>query len=183
VVVAGLVNAGDTGLLLGTGCVSIFALQFVNMIGARAIITSSAPEKLRRARLMGAWQTINYRDKPDWEQEVLKMTNGEGVDLVVEVGGAGTIAKSVAATRVAGKISLIGVLTGGQFDPTAVMRKSITVQGIYVGSQRMFKDMIKAIEANQIEPVIDETFGFNEAPAAYWSMAQAKHFGKIVLSY
>ncbi|MFK7964822.1 MAG: NAD(P)-dependent alcohol dehydrogenase [Burkholderiaceae bacterium] len=183
IVEEGQVKPGDTVLLLGTGGVSIFALQFVNMLGARAIITSSSPEKLRRARQMGAWQTINYRDKPEWEQEVLKMTDGQGVDLVVEVGGAGTIAKSVAATRVAGKVALIGILTGGQFDPTAVMRKSITVQGIYVGSQRMFKQMIRAIEANQIEPVIDQTFGFNDAPAAYWAMAQAQHFGKIVVSY
>lgn len=183
IVVEGQVKPGDTVLLLGTGGVSIFALQFVKMIGARAIITSSSPEKLRRARLMGAWQTINYRDKPDWEQEVLKMTGGQGVDLVVEVGGAGTIAKSVASTRVAGKVALIGILTGGQFDPTAIMRKSITVQGIYVGSQSMFKDMLRAIDANKIEPVVDQTFGFNDAPAAYWSMAQAQHFGKIVLSY
>lgn len=183
VVVEGQVKPGDTVLLLGTGGVSIFALQFVKMIGARAIITSSSPEKLRRARLMGAWQTINYRDKPDWEQEVLKMTGGQGVDVVVEVGGAGTIAKSIAATRVAGKVALIGVLTGGQFDPTAIMRKSITVQGIYVGPQSMFKDMLRAIDANKIEPIVDQTFGFNDAPAAYWAMAQAQHFGKIVLSY
>lgn len=183
VVVEGQVKPGDTVLLLGTGGVSIFALQFVKMIGARAIITSSSPEKLRRARLMGAWQTINYRDKPDWEQEVLKMTGGRGVDVVVEVGGAGTIAKSIAATRVAGKVALIGVLTGGQFDPTAIMRKSITVQGIYVGPQSMFKDMLRAIDANKIEPIVDQTFGFNDAPAAYWAMAQAQHFGKIVLSY
>jgi len=183
IVVEGQVKPGDTVLLLGTGGVSIFALQFVNMIGARAIITSSSAEKLRRARLMGAWQTINYRDKPDWEQEVLKLTGGQGADLVVEVGGAGTIAKSVAATRVAGKVALIGILTGGQFDPTPIMRKSITVQGIYVGSQSMFKDMLRAIDANKIEPVVDKTFGFNDAPAAYWAMAQAQHFGKIVLSY
>ncbi len=182
VVVEGRVKPGDVVLLLGTGGVSIFALQFLQMIGARAIITSSSPEKLQRARQMGAWQTINYRTHPDWEQEVLKMTGGAGVDLVVEVGGAGTIARSVAATRVAGRIALIGVLTGGQFDPTAIMRKSINLHGIYVGSQAMFKDMIKAIEANQIKPVIDQVFPFNEAPAAYWSMAQAGHFGKIVIS-
>ena len=182
IVVEGRVKPGDTVLLLGTGGVSIFALQFLKMIGARAIITSSSSEKLQRAKKMGAWQTINYRDKPDWEQEVLNMTDGLGADLVVEVGGAGTIARSVAATRVAGRIALIGILTGGQFDPTAIMRKSINLQGIYVGSQAMFKDMVKAIDANGIKPVIDQVFGFNEAPAAYWAMAQAKHFGKIVIS-
>ncbi|MGH1359193.1 MAG: zinc-dependent alcohol dehydrogenase family protein [Burkholderiaceae bacterium] len=182
IVVEGQVKSGDTVLLLGTGGVSIFALQFLTMMGARAIITSSSGEKLQRAKQMGAWQTINYRTHPDWEQEVLKLTDGVGVDLVVEVGGAGTIARSVAATRVAGRIALIGILSGGQFDPTAIMRKSINLQGIYVGSQAMFKDMVKAIDANGLKPVIDQVFGFNEAPAAYWSMAQAKHFGKIVIS-
>ena len=131
---------------------------------------------------MGAWKTINYRDKPDWEKEVLKLTDGVGVDLVVEVGGAGTIARSVQATRVAGRVALIGILTGGQFDPTAVMRRSITVQGIYVGSRRMFQDMLVAIDQHQIKPVIDQTFAFNDAQSAYWAMAQAGHFGKIVIT-
>lgn len=181
VVVEGQVKPGDTVLLLGTGGVSIFALQFIKMIGARAIITSSSPEKMLRAKQLGADSLINYRDKPDWEKEVLRMTDGRGVDVVVEVGGAGTIARSVAATRIAGRIALIGVLTGGQFDPTAIMRKSINMQGIYVGSRAMFKDMLRAIELHGLKPVIDQTFSFNEAPAAYWAMAQAQHFGKIVI--
>ncbi len=182
IVVEGGLKPGSTVLLLGTGGVSIFALQFAQLMGARVIITSSSSEKLVRAREMGAWKTINYRDKPDWEKEVLKLTDGVGVDLVVEVGGAGTIARSVQATRVAGRVALIGILTGGQFDPTAVMRRSITVQGIYVGSRRMFQDMLVAIDQHQIKPVIDQTFAFNDAQSAYWAMAQAGHFGKIVIT-
>lgn len=183
IMVEGRVKPGDTVLLLGTGGVSIFALQFATRLGARCIITSSSLDKLARARKLGAWQTINYRERPDWEVDVLAMTEGEGVDLVVETGGAGTIARSVAATRVAGRIALIGVLSQGQFDPTPVMRRSITLSGIYVGSQRMFQDMVRAIEAWHIKPVIDQRFHFADAPSAYWAMAEARHFGKIVIDY
>ncbi len=182
IVVEGRVKPGDTVLLLGTGGVSIFALQFATRFGARCIITSSSGDKLARARQLGAWQTINYREHPDWDQQVLALTDGRGVDLVVEVGGAGTIARSVAATRVAGRVALIGVLSNGQFDPTPIMRKSITLSGIYVGSQRMFQDMIKAIDVWALKPVIDEQFHFADAPSAYWAMAEARHFGKIVIN-
>src|SRR3546814_3721895 len=109
----GRLKAGDTVLLLGTGGVSIFALQFATLMGARTIVTSSSDEKLERARALGAWQTVNYRRTPDWEKAVLEMTEGRGVDLTVEVGGAGTLEKSIAATRIAGTIGFIGVLAGG----------------------------------------------------------------------
>jgi NADPH:quinone reductase-like Zn-dependent oxidoreductase len=178
----GRLKAGDTVLLLGTGGVSIFALQFAVMFGAHAIITSSSDDKLARAREMGAWHTINYRNNPDWAQEVLDVTGGNGVDIVVEVGGAGTLEKSVAATRVAGSIALIGVLTGGQINPTAIMRKSIKLQGVYVGSRRMFNDMNRAIAANELRPVIDQVFGFEQAQSAYHAMAAAGHFGKLVIT-
>ncbi len=177
----GKVKAGDTVLLLGTGGVSIFALQFANLLGARAIITSSSNDKLARAKSLGAWQTINYRDTPDWEQAVLDLTGGRGVDHTVEVGGAGTLKKSVVATRVAGCIGLIGVLTHGELNPTLIMRKSIRLQGIYVGSRRMFEDMNRAISQHQLRPVIHCAYPFEEAREAYHAMRKAQHFGKLVI--
>ena len=181
IVECGRVKAGDTVLLLGTGGVSIFALQFALMLGARIIITSSSDEKLARAREMGASVTINYRTRPDWENAVLEATDGQGIDLTVEVGGAGTLPRSITATRVAGTIALIGVLTGGQFDPASFMRKSIRIQGIYVGSRRMFQDMNRAITLHGMKPVIDRTFAFTDARLAYHTMAAAGHFGKLVI--
>ena len=175
------VKAGDTVLLLGTGGVSIFALQFAKLHGARVIITSSSEAKLARARSLGADVAINYRSREDWDAAVLEATDGRGVDITVEVGGAGTLPKTIAATRIAGTIPLIGVLSGGQIDPSQFMRKSIRMQGIYVGSQRMFRDMLKAIEAAKLRPVIDRTIAFADAPAAYHAMAGAGHFGKIVI--
>lgn len=182
IVGVGKTKPGDTVLLLGTGGVSIFALQFCRLIGARAIITSSSDEKLARAAEMGAWQTVNYAKHPEWDAEVQKLTGGVGVDLTVEVGGAGTLSRSVGATKVAGTVALIGVLTGGQIDPTLIMRKSITLQGIYVGPRRMFQDMNAAISACGLRPVVHETFGFEEAPTAFHALEGAKHFGKVVVS-
>jgi len=173
--------AGETVLLLGTGGVSIFALQLAVMQGARVIITSSSDEKLARARKMGAWQTINYRETPDWEKAVMEMTDGQGVDRVVEVGGAGTLQKSVDAVKFGGTVSLIGVLTMGEINPVHVMRKSIRLQGIYVGNRVMFERMNAAISAHQLRPVIDKTFEFGDARAAYHHMEAAGHFGKIVI--
>lgn len=181
VVECGRVKAGDTVLLLGTGGVSIFGLQFARMLGARTIITSSSEEKLARARGLGADVTIDYRARPDWENAVLEATGGLGADVTVEVGGAGTLPRSLAATRVAGTVALIGVLTGGQIDPTVVMRKSIRLQGIYVGSRRMFADMSRALVLHGTRPVIDSTFAFEHARAAYHAMAAAGHFGKLVI--
>jgi NADPH:quinone reductase-like Zn-dependent oxidoreductase len=180
-VAVGRLKAGDTVLLLGTGGVSIFALQFATLMGARVIITSSSDEKLARARELGAWQTVNYRTTPDWEKPVLEMTGGRGVDLTVEVGGAGTLEKSIAATRIAGTIGFIGVLAGGQVNPRPIMSKSLTVQGIYVGSRNLFRDMNRAIAASGLRPVIDRTFAFDEAPQAYRAMQAAGHFGKLVI--
>lgn len=180
-VVKGGLKAGDTVLLLGTGGVSIFALQFCVMMGARAIITSKSDEKLERARSMGAWQTINYGDTPEWAKVAVEMTGGRGVDQVVEVGGAGTLAQSIDAVRIGGHIGLIGVLTGGEINPMPILRKSIRLSGIYVGSTAMFEDMNAAITANGLKPVIDKTVEFADAPAAYNAMEAAGHFGKIVI--
>ncbi len=181
IVECGRIKAGDTVLLIGTGGVSIFALQFAKMLGARTIILSSSDAKLARAAALGASVTINYRTRPDWENAVLEATDGVGVDLTVEVGGAGTLPRSILATRVAGTIALIGVLTGGQIDPTSFMRRSIRIQGIYVGSRQMFLAMNRAIALHGMKPVIDHTFAFTDAPTAYRAMEEASHFGKLVI--
>ncbi len=178
----GGMRAGSTVLLLGTGGVSIFGLQFAAMTGARAVITSSSDEKLARAKELGAWETINYRDNPDWEKAVLDLTGGLGVDVTLEVGGGGTLEKSVAATKVGGTVSLVGVLAGGAIDPTLVMRKSIRLQGVYVGSRRMFIEMNAAISGGGMHPIIDQTFAFDDAPGAYHAMRAAGHFGKLVIA-
>ncbi|NQU60132.1 MAG: NAD(P)-dependent alcohol dehydrogenase [Rhodospirillales bacterium] len=177
------IEAGETVLLLGTGGVSVFAQQFCNLLGAKTIVTSSSDDKLARIRGLGAGETINYVSTPDWQKAVLDLTAGKGVDRVVEVGGPGTLQKSIAATRVGGTIALIGVLTGagGSIVPTDIMRKSLNVRGIYVGSRRMFKDMAAAIEAKKLRPEIDEVFDFDDAKDAYRKMQDAKHFGKIVI--
>ena len=179
----GRVKAGETVLLLGTGGVSIFALQFAVMHGARAIVVSSSDAKRWRAEALGAWRTLNYRDTPEWHDAVLGMTGGEGVDHVIEVGGAGTLERSLAAARVGGHVALIGVLTGGAAVPTAIMRKSLTVHGIYVGSRTMFEAMNRAMEAARLEPVIDRTYAFADARAAFHDMRAAGHFGKLVIDF
>ena len=179
---SGGVTAGSTVLLLGTGGVSIIALQLCRILGARVIITSSSDEKLERARALGGvWQTINYRENPDWEQAALDMTDGRGVDHVVEVGGPGTLQKSIAATRVAGSVSLIGVLALGEIDPLPVLMKSLRLHGIYVGSRQMFEDMNRALEAHEVKPVVDATHALDDARDAYHAMRAAGHFGKLVI--
>ena len=178
----GGMKAGDKVLLLGTGGVSIFALQFAVAAGAEVIITSSSDAKLERARAMGAHHTINYRSTPEWQDAVRALTGGQGVDITVEVGGPGTVARSVEATRVGGTVALYGILAGGPCNPTAVRRKTITLQGVYVGSRRMFADMNRAIALHGISPVIDQTFAFDQAPAAFHAMAGQGHFGKIVVT-
>ena len=177
------VGPGDTVLLLGTGGVSIFAMQFCKAMGVRTIVTSSSDAKLDRARALGADETVNYRDNPAWEKAVLDLTSGAGVDRVVEVSGPGTLQKSIAAVRVGGAIQLIGILTGagGEIVPTDIMRKSISVRGIYVGPRAMFMEMCVFMDEHQIKPVIDETFAFEEAPAAFKRMRAATHFGKLVV--
>ena len=179
----GGLQAGDTVLVLGTGGVSIFALQFAAMAGARALITSSSDAKLEQARQLGAAACINYRTTPDWEKRVLELTDGVGVDHVVEVGGVGTLEKSLQAVRIGGTVSLIGVLTGsGTVDPMAILRKSIRMQGIYVGSRAMFEAMNRALSLHTLRPVIDRTFAFEEARQALSYMESAAHFGKIVVT-
>jgi NADPH:quinone reductase-like Zn-dependent oxidoreductase len=174
-----------TVLMLGTGGVSIFALQFAKAFGARTIITSSHDDKLERARQLGADETINYKTHPEWQVEVERLTNGRGVDHVIEVGGAGTLERSLASTRVSGRVSLIGVLTGQPEhnpSPMLVLFKRLTLQGIYVGSRAMFEAMNRLITEQHIEPVIDRVFAFEDVRAAYEALAQGQHFGKLVIS-
>jgi NADPH:quinone reductase-like Zn-dependent oxidoreductase len=181
----GHLKAGDTVLILGTGGVSIFALQFAKLHGARAIVTSRQDEKLEKAKALGADETINYRNTPDWEQEVYRLTDSTGVDQVVEVGGAGTLEKSVKAVRYGGRISLIGVLTGfaGEINPWLVLSKSVTLQGIYVGSREMFTAMNRGIAQAQLKPIIDRVFPASEARAAFNYLQSGKHFGKVVIQW
>jgi NADPH:quinone reductase-like Zn-dependent oxidoreductase len=181
---SGKLKAGETVLTLGTGGVSVFALQLAKMHGARVVATSSSDEKLERAKELGASLTINYRSAPDWDKEVLSLTNKTGVDHVIEVGGAGTLAKSLNSVRVGGHVALIGVLSGGgDFDPRGILMKSVRLQGIYVGSRRMFEELNRAIEANGLKPVIGKTFAFAEAREALRYMESGSHFGKIVLKF
>lgn len=179
----GRIKTGDKILTMGTGGVSLFALQFAKMSGAEVIITSSSNEKLQRAKKMGADHVINYKENEDWDKRVLELTNGAGVDHVVELGGAGTLDRSLKAVKLGGRISLIGVLTGNQgtFNPVSVLMKQVTLQGIFVGPRVMFEDMIEAMELHKTKPVIDKVFGFDEVKQAYKHMESASHFGKIVV--
>ena len=180
----GKLYAGQTVLILGTGGVSVVALQLAKAHGARIILTSSSDEKLARGRALGADETINYKNTPDWDAEVLKLTSGRGVDHVVEVGGSGTMERSLNAVCLGGHVHLIGVLSepGKGVDVLPILRKSIHLNGIYVGSREMFARLNKAVEAVGLRPVIDRTFPLGEGPAAFESLKGGSHFGKIVLS-
>lgn len=177
----GKLKAGDTVLVQGTGGVSMFALQFATMFGARVIATSSSDAKLERVRARGAAHQINYKTTPEWGREVVRLTDGVGVDHVVEVGGAGTLPQSLQATRIGGRVSLIGVLSGGEINPIPILMKNITLQGIYVGSRAMFEDMSRAIALAKLRPIIDRVFPFAQYPQALRHMESGAHFGKIVL--
>ncbi len=181
--VTGHLRPGQTLLLQGTGGVSLFGLQFGRMAGATIILISSSDAKLERARTMGAHHTINYRTEPEWEKRVLEITEGRGVNLTLEVGGAGTLSKTLRATGYAGRVSLIGVLSGiaGDLQIGQMLHKALTVRGIYVGSRAMFQAMNDAITLHRLEPVIDRVFSFDESPAAFRHLESAQHFGKIVV--
>jgi NADPH:quinone reductase-like Zn-dependent oxidoreductase len=175
---------GATVLMQGTGGVSIFALQFAKAAGLRTIITSSSDEKLEKASALGADETINYRSTPKWSSEARKLTDGRGVDLVVEVGGADTLQQSLRAVRVGGAIAVIGILTGRQqeIDVTSIFSANVHVAGISVGSRAMFAAMNKAITHHGIRPLINKIFPRDRISDAYAAMAQAGHMGKIVIT-
>lgn len=182
-VVEGRLKAGDTVLVQGTGGVSIFALQFAKAQGAEVIVTSSSDEKLERAKDLGADHFINYATTPEWSKPAREMTGGRGVDHIIEVGGANTFSESLKAVRLGGHISLIGVLSGftQELSIPAMFGTNAKIQGITVGSRDHFEDMCRAIAVNGIEPVVDKTFPFDDARAAFDLMESGGHFGKIVV--
>jgi NADPH:quinone reductase-like Zn-dependent oxidoreductase len=182
-VTEGHLKPGDTVLVMGTGGVSIFALQIAAMYGARVIATSSSDAKLGRLKDMGAVELINYKTTPDWDKRVLEATDGLGVDHVVEIGGPGTLPKSLNAVKTGGIVSLIGILTGaGQIDPMPLLFKNARLQGIMVGSRAMFEEMNRAMTANEVHPEIDRIFPFNEAREAYRYLESGAHFGKVCIA-
>ncbi|VWB37818.1 zinc-dependent alcohol dehydrogenase family protein [Burkholderia lata] len=180
----GRLGPGATVVLLGTGGVSIVALQLAHAAGLRTIITSSSDEKLERARALGADATINYRATPEWQNEVLRLTGGAGADLVVEVGGKDTLPRSVAATKMGGIVSVIGGLSsfaGPDLGLLSLIGGIRQLHGIMVGSRAMLDDVVRLVDAKQIKPVVDRVFGFDEVPQAYAYLQSGQHFGKVVI--
>ncbi len=181
----GSLRAGETVLVLGTGGVSVFALQLATAAGARVVVTSSSDEKLDRARQLDAWATVNYKTTPDWDAEVWRLSEKRGVDHVVEVGGPGTLGKSMNSVAASGQIALIGVLTGfGAPDASLfpIVARNVRLDGIYVGSRADFEALNTFLTEHQIHPIIDRFFPFNEAREAFAHLRSAAHFGKIVIS-
>ena len=182
-VMCGKVKPGDTVLILGTGSVSLFALQFAKAAGARVIATSSSEEKLERLKRLGADSVINYKAVSDWGGKARDLTNGRGVDQVIEVGGPATLAQSIAACRTGGHIALVGVLTGfaAEVSIPALFSNQIRISGISIGSRADQEDMIRAIEVNRLKPVIDSSFPLHDIAAAFSHYETQQHFGKVCL--
>lgn len=178
------ISPGDVVLTLGTGGVSIFALQFARMAGAHVIITSSSDEKLARAEELGAVHGINYKKDEKWSSAAKKYTEGRGVDHVIEVGGVGTLEQSIRSTRMGGHISLVGVLAGPQapVNLTLVLMQDIRIQGVFVGPRESFEQMNRAIARHKFRPVIDKVFPWNEARQALDYVRAGKHFGKVCIT-
>ncbi|MBO0904439.1 zinc-dependent alcohol dehydrogenase family protein [Jiella sonneratiae] len=181
--VDGGLKAGDTVLTLGTGGVSIFALQIAKAMGATVISTSSSDAKLERLRGLGADHVVNYRTTENWGERVREITGGRGADIVVEVGGPQTLGQSITACRIAGHIALIGVLTGrsGEVPTAALMARQQTLKGLIVGSRRHQQDFVRALEATGVKPVIDRTFPLAGIADAFRHEESGAHFGKICL--
>jgi len=181
---SGALTCGDTVLVLGSGGVSVFALQLAGAAGARVIATSGSDAKAERLKELGASDVINYRSEPAWEKRVLELTDARGVDIVVEVGGAGTLAQSIKATRIGGHISLLGVLAGqrGEVNPLPAVMKGIRIQGIFVGSRALFEAMNRVIALHAIHPVIDRVFPFSEVAQAFRYLESGAHVGKVVIA-
>ena len=182
--VATQVKAGDTVVIQGTGGVSIFALQFAKLLGARVLGTSSSDAKLKHAYQLGLDGGLNYKNHPEWAPWVLEQTNGVGADVVVEVGGAGTLAQSLTAVRPSGVVAQIGVLSGIEqsISIPAMLHKQVRLQGIYVGSRTMFASMNRALALHRLQPEIDSVYPFAQAQAAFTHMANGNHFGKVLIT-
>ncbi|MBX9402151.1 NAD(P)-dependent alcohol dehydrogenase [Lysobacter sp. BMK333-48F3] len=174
---------GGSVLLLGTGGVSIWGLQLAKAAGLQAFVTSSSDEKLARAQALGADGTVNYRSNPEWQRTVLDLTGGRGVDAVLEVGGKGTLQRSIDAATMGGTIAVIGGVSGfaGEFDPFSVIAGAKRLAGIYVGSRAMGEDLGRFVGVNQIAPAVDRVFGFDQANEAYAYLRDGAHFGKVVI--
>jgi NADPH:quinone reductase-like Zn-dependent oxidoreductase len=179
----GQCGPGKTVLLQGTGGVSMFALQFAKALGARVLITSGHDDKLSRALALGADAGVNYKQHPDWDKWARERCGGSGVDMVVEVGGAGTLERSMKAVRIGGHVALIGVLAGpGTFNPISILMKAVRVQGVFVGSRAMFEDMSRLIVGEGLRPVIDRVFPLADAVGAMRHLESGSHFGKVVVN-
>jgi NADPH:quinone reductase-like Zn-dependent oxidoreductase len=174
---------GETVVTLGTGGVSIFALQIAKLAGARVIVTSSSDAKLERAKALGADHGINYKATPDWERAVLDITGGEGADHVIDTGGVGTLPHSYAAVAHGGLVSAVGVMTRpeGDLSPYPLMPKSAMLRGIFVGSREHFEGLLKAVAVNGLRPVVDRVFDFDASLEAFRYLKAAQHFGKVVI--
>jgi NADPH:quinone reductase-like Zn-dependent oxidoreductase len=179
----GGLRAGETVLVEGSGGVSIFAIQFASLFGARVIAISSSDAKLARAGKLGATHTINYKSNPDWDQEVLRLTDGEGVDHVVEVAGGATLGKALKALRSGGQIGVIGFLDSAktEVDLLTVIGKRARIRGVLVGSRDAFERMNHFLAQHELRPVIDTVFEFDEVREAFDHLASGKHFGKIAI--
>jgi len=177
------VKPGDTVLLLGTGGVSILGLQLARAAGLRTIVTSSSDDKLARARQLGAHHTINYAAIPEWHEEVLHHTGGHGAAVVLEVGGQGTVNRSVSAAAMGGTIAVIGGVSGfgGEVNPATLLHSAKRLVGIYVGSRTMLEDVMRFADVSGVKPVVDRVFSFGQAQEAYRYMASGAHFGKVVI--
>jgi NADPH:quinone reductase-like Zn-dependent oxidoreductase len=178
------IRPGDTVLLLGTGGVSVLGLQLARAAGLRTIITSSSDEKLQRARELGAHHTINYVATPEWQEEVLRFTHGAGADVVLEVGGQGTVNRSVASCAMGGSVAIIGGVSGfgGEVNPATLLAGAKRMVGIFVGSRAMLEQVMRFAATSDIKPVVDRVFGFDQAKEAYRTMESGSHFGKVVIS-
>jgi NADPH:quinone reductase-like Zn-dependent oxidoreductase len=181
----GELSAGETVLVQGTGGVSIFALQFAKLAGARVIVTSSSDEKLERAKKLGADFGVNYTTTPDWDKRAKEITGGIGVDHIIEVGGAGTFGKSLRAIKIGGHIGMIGNLAGNatEVNLVLILMQNLRIQGVMVGSRDTFESMNRAIALHEMRPVIDRVFAFDEARQAFEHMKSGSHFGKICIKF
>jgi len=181
----GRVRPGDCVVVLGTGGVSTFALLLARLAGARVVVTSSSAAKLERAAALGAWRTVDYRAEPEWDRRVRDLTGGAGADLVVEVGGAGTLARSLAALRPGGAAAVIGVLAGhaSELDVRPILMRRLRVEGVLVGSRRDLEALVAAAALHRLSPPVDRVFSFEEAPEAFRELERGRHFGKLVLRF
>ncbi|MCD2517838.1 NAD(P)-dependent alcohol dehydrogenase [Massilia sp. G4R7] len=177
------IKPGDTALFLGTGGVSVLGMQLARAAGLRTIITSSSDDKLQRARDLGAHHTINYASIPEWHEEVLAFTQGRGANVVLEVGGKGTVNRSVSAAAMGGTVAIIGGVSGfgGEVNPASLLATAKRLVGIFVGSRTMLEDVMRFVDVTGVKPAIDRVFPFGQANEAYRYMESGSHFGKVVI--